>query len=233
MMSRMLFVPLLVPLMIAGASAASITVSPPAVTVGDQMTISVHGGSNVRDWVDLVPPAAIEGAYSPNWQYLSGTKTVPEVPVTDTDMRVLVPATIPGNYEVRLYLAGSRVIAARAPLAIKAKPLPTGTGVSSVKCTGSVTCAQSTGDVTITGLAQPGPAGPPGPSGSTGQPGPALCDLKAMPKPAQLGDSCWGYKFDSDGAAWVYHGYGMPTSPTNKTLIWMYYPQFSVHATPP
>lgn len=132
-------------------AAASVSVSPTTATPGQQLTITFSGGpGNVTDWWDII---AVPSNNESSWGYMGGTMQRPATGLSGGSFTVTAPGTV-GNYTIR-YMTQSYALLASTPLVVGASappPPPSSSGgVSSLKCTGSVQCSASTGDVTITG----------------------------------------------------------------------------------
>lgn len=126
------------------ASASSISVAPATAAPGEPVTISVDGGQSSGDWVQIVSKGRPESFVDNGWVYLNGMQTKPTTAIGTVSIQLRAPG-IPGEYDTRLYLNGSRIVAGSAPLQVAAKPQ---------QCPAQC---------------------PAGPKGDTGEPGSPLC----------------------------------------------------------
>jgi hypothetical protein len=99
------------PVVVAAPSAriAINGVAPPApvsVVPGSTMSVQLTGGpGNAGDWVALAPSGSPTTTYVA-WQYLSGTLTPPQNPLTTATLNFVAPVT-PGTYEFRFFAANA------------------------------------------------------------------------------------------------------------------------------
>lgn len=178
------------------ASAASISVEPTTAAPTDPVMVSVTGGQTSGDWVQIVGKDLPMTSLDAGWVYLNGKQTKPNPALSAASLPLRAPSLI-GDYEVRLYLNGSRSVAAVAQLQVAAKQ----------QC--QAQCPA-------------GPQGPRGEPGAIGPEGPKGNMAQGTPSPGSAcakGDSY--YDIDSSGdqsmvSIWV----------CDNALHWLRLPQF-------
>ncbi len=160
-------------------AATTISASPNPVPTGATVTIQVTNTSGDKGaWVSIEPANSHDGSFQGYpWAYIANNgQSLPSAGVTcAAPCTVKLTAPAAGSYEARCYPDNGLTVAqgCRAALTVTAPTQGGGGGVSSIMCTGTVSCPQGTGAVTIVGSSVPGPAGPPGPAGAVGPAGPA------------------------------------------------------------
>lgn len=158
---------------VAFATTLTATVNPNNIVVDVK-----DGPGNSLDWLALRSNEA--GGSTVTWTYLNGQqKSFPNPGLKNATLTFARPLPSSFTYHFTLYINNGQAVAANSnTFTITDQPTSPSSsgGVSSLHCSGSVSCSPATGDVTVTGSQQPGPAGPagpPGPAGTVGPQGPA------------------------------------------------------------
>ena len=113
---------------LVGVSAAQLTVTggpaPGALTAvaGSVATVTIaEAPGNLTDWVALARVGSSDAEFVA-WQYLSGSSTPPQTPLTAATTRFLLP-TLAGTYEFRLFAAnGYGRLATSVAISVGASP---------------------------------------------------------------------------------------------------------------
>ena len=99
----------------SGTAEPSLAVSSTSVTPGESVLVTVSDGpGNLLDWVAL---AVVGSPFTTNvdWQYLSGSRSVPATGVTSAQLTFAMPQT-PGEYEFRFFENYGYGLLAKSPL---------------------------------------------------------------------------------------------------------------------
>lgn len=188
---------LAVALIASQAFAASVSVEPTTAAPTDPVMVLVTGGETSGDWVQIVGKDRPMTSVDAGWVYLNGKQTKPNPGLGSANLPMRAPSLI-GDYEVRLYLNGSRSVAAVAQLQVVAKQ----------ECLAQCPAGPQGP------RGEPGAIGPTGPKGNMAQGTPSQGSVCAQ------GDSY--YDIDSSGnqsmvSIWV----------CDNSLHWLRLPQFA------
>ncbi|HXV59962.1 MAG TPA: Calx-beta domain-containing protein, partial [Vicinamibacteria bacterium] len=125
-----------VPLSGSGTQGPSVAVSTTSVALGAPVQVTVsEGPGNRTDWVALAKVGSPLSSYS-DWQYLSGTRSVPATGLTSAVLTFVMPRTL-GDYEFRFFANNSYTLLAASPV-VSLRPPTLTLSTTSVEPGGSV-----------------------------------------------------------------------------------------------